>query len=151
MVIIQDTQEKIPFDFSFYDVEVKVKKIPTGDYTVEGFEDIIVIERKASVDEIAGNFTRKKDAWWREMKRMSQVEYKYIICEFPFQDVIDYPKTSKATKPTRINGMVLSKSINLCISNYAVDVIFCDDKKQAEDKAFELLKDVYDNYEDGWF
>ena len=148
MVIIQDTQEKIPFDFSFYGVEVKVQKIPTGDYTIEGFDTVVVIERKASVDEIAGNFTKKKDAWWREMKRLSSFEYKYIICEFPFQDVIDYPKTSKANKPTRINGMILSKSINQCISNYGIEVIFCDDKVQAENKAFELLKDVYENYEE---
>lgn len=149
-MVIQDTQEKIPFDFSFYDVEVKVKKIPTADYTLEGYEDVILIERKASVDEIAGNFTKKKSAWWKEMKRMSEVQYKYILCEFPFQDVLDYPKSSKANRQTKINGVILSNSINKCISNYGIEFIFCDNKKEAEQKAFELLKQCYDNDGD-WF
>lgn len=148
MIIIQDSQEKIPFDFSFYNVEVEVKKIPTADYTVQGFEDIVLVERKASVDEIAANFTFKKDAWWREMKRMSEAKFKYVICEFPFQDVLDYPKSSKASHKIKMNGIVISQSINKCIANYGVEFIFCDTKQQAENKTYEILKDVYDNYEE---
>lgn len=153
MIIIQDTQEKNPFDFSFYDVEVKVQKIKTGDYTVEGFEDVILIERKASADEIAGNFSKKKEAWWREMKRISEVEYKYIVCEFPLEHVLEYPKYSMAPRKDIIkaNGMLLSKNIDRCIADYGVQVIFCNSKQEAEDKTYNLLKDVYENHKEGWY
>lgn len=153
MIIIQDTQEKNPFDFSFYGVEVKVQSLKTGDYTVEGFEDVVLIERKASADEIAGNFSRKKDAWWREMERISKVQYKYILCEFPIDHVNDYPKHSMAPKRDiiRTNGMLLSKNLDRCIANYGVEVIFCNNKEAAEDRAFKLLKDVYDNHKKGWY
>lgn len=153
MIIIQDTQEKNPFDFSFYDAEVKVQHLPTGDYTVEGFEDVILIERKASADEIAGNFSKKKEAWWKEMKRISKVQFKYILCEFPIEHVIDYPKHSNAPKREiiRTNGMLLSKNLDRCVANYGVEVIFCNSKMEAEERAYELLKDVHDNYKRGWF
>lgn len=147
MIIIQDSQEKYPFDFCFYDgvEDTIVKRIPTGDYTIEGFEDIVAIERKASVDEVANNFGKKSGNWWKEMQRMSKFRHKYIVCEFPLHHITEYPKHSKipTNKRVKMTSMILSKSINKCISEYGIEVIFCNNKNEAEDKTFQILSEVY--------
>ena len=52
MIIIQDTREQSPFDFSFYDCDVSIATLKTGDYTIEGYEEIVCIERKKSASKI---------------------------------------------------------------------------------------------------
>ena len=77
--IIQDTREQHPFSFEGYPVEVKPGALPTGDYSLDGFEDRIVIERKAAGDLLScmtggrerfGNWNGSGDMrpppwWWK--------------------------------------------------------------------------------------
>lgn len=143
MIIIQDSAEQKPFDFTFFDnvEKVIVKKIPTGDYTLEGFEDIFTIERKASVDEIANNFGRKHGLWWKEMRRMSSLKHRFIVCEFPIDHVNTYPKHSRVPNKDdiKMTPMIIMKNINKCISEFGVEVFFCEDKFAAEEKAYQIL------------
>ena len=51
--IIIDTREQQPWVFEQY--VVANKKLDTGDYSIEGYENIFAIERKKSINEIANN------------------------------------------------------------------------------------------------
>ena len=51
--IIIDTREQQPW--SFEDYVVANKKLDTGDYSIEGLQDVFAIERKKSINEIANN------------------------------------------------------------------------------------------------
>ena len=56
--IIVDTREQQPWSFDFN--EIAVAKLDTGDYSVAGLEEILCIERKKSVSEIANNIVDKR-------------------------------------------------------------------------------------------
>ena len=70
--VIKDTREQDGWIFAPYDrcEGMEVDTLHTGDYTLKGFEDIVCVERKASVSEIATNLGKKKKAFYNEMERM---------------------------------------------------------------------------------
>ena len=49
-VIIIDTREQEPFEFDTESVEVLDKALPTGDYSLAGYENLVCIERKSLPD-----------------------------------------------------------------------------------------------------
>ena len=92
--IIVDTREQKPWQFNEY--ATAVRKLDTGDYSVEGLENILCIERKRSVSEIANNITesRFKDV----LSRMSKYRFPFILLEFDLQDVLNFPVGSEIPK-----------------------------------------------------
>ena len=128
----------------------------TGDYTLKGFEDVVCIERKASVSEIATNLGKKKKAFYNEMERMKSFHFSYLLLEFSASDVIDYPlsllseedrelyklykageasipnfKRFKIVEQTKISGKYLIKSLMELSIRYEIGVMFCDNKQNA--------------------
>ena len=91
--VIKDTREQDGWTFSPYDMceGMEVNTLHTGDYTLKGFEDIVCVERKASVSEIATNLGKKKKAFYNEMERMRDFNFRYLLLEFSALDVINYP------------------------------------------------------------
>ena len=77
------------------DEEVAVKKgvvvyVPRGVKHIK--EDILSIERKGSISEFARNITEKR--FERELERMVDYKYRYVILEFNLRDIMDYPNGS---------------------------------------------------------
>lgn len=103
--IIKDTREQKGWEFSpsknFAGTEVKT--LPTGDYSIEGYEHLFVIERKGSVVELAQNLTNpdKWDAFARELERLQEFPLSFIFCEFNIDDVVLYPRTTNLPWPIR--------------------------------------------------
>lgn len=80
MVIVIDTREnKNGHIIKFFEengIEYEYKKLDFGDYTFRlktrsdlNLDNLIVIERKNSLDEIAVNFTKNRDRFIREFER----------------------------------------------------------------------------------
>jgi hypothetical protein len=65
------------------------KKLDSGDYTIEGFENKIVIERKGSLSEYVTNLFDAR--FYRELDRLESYELSIIICEFNFVDIMNWP------------------------------------------------------------
>lgn len=90
ITIIRDTREKDGHGWIFEADEKKsgppriaktvVKMIDAGDYSVEGLEHLIRIERKQGFTEVIGNFL-EKDRFEREMEKLKAIKYKYIFIE----------------------------------------------------------------------
>ena len=91
--VIKDTREQDGWFFSPYDrcSGMEVSTMKTGDYTIKGYEDLVCVERKGSVTEIATNLGKKKKAFQAEMERMKAFDFRFILLEFSASDVIDYP------------------------------------------------------------
>ena len=77
LVIVCDTREQVNGHLTAWfdknSISHKSRALETGDYTamLDGvtFEDEVVVERKANLDEIAGNFTVGRERFEREMIR----------------------------------------------------------------------------------
>lgn len=126
--------------FPFYEeISVENIKLDTGDYTTEILRDIIVVERKASVSEIALNLGKKenKDRIYREFERMRALEKAFIVCEFSESDVYLYPEgqgftTAQKTKIKMRGGFIrkLLREIEEQFPN--IEVVFAETKESAE-------------------
>lgn len=76
--IVIDTREKLPY--SFYDQDVIRKKLDTGDYSIEGFEDTFAVERK-SLSDYLGSITHDRDRFEREIQRGTEMAHFEVVIE----------------------------------------------------------------------
>ena len=146
MVIMQDTREKHPCNFDFYGYDTSVATLKTGDYTLEGYEDVICIERKKTPSELANNLGRHKQRFDNEMERMSVFPCKYIVCEFSEEALLRFPKNSGMPKRVmryiRMNGKYMRKCLHGYQEEYGIETIFCEDRPEAEDKIISIFLEV---------
>jgi ERCC4-type nuclease len=148
MKIIVDTREKYPLTFSWFSVETISKKLDTGDYTLDGHENELCIDRKASISELYTNMFKDYIRFKKELERMGPFKEKYIVCEFPYYHVSDFPLygiPNSKISALKFNAGHLIDKIEHIKEKYGVEFIFCDDRHEAERQIYELLKEFYNN------
>lgn len=135
--VIKDTREQNGWFFTPYEKcsGMEVKTLHTGDYTLEGFEDIVCVERKGCVAEIAMNLGKKKNTFCAEMERMRDYDFSFLICEFDVDDILKYPEGSNIPQAKRekikISGKYLLKCLMEFQVHYDTKIIFCGSKNNA--------------------
>lgn len=92
--VYRDTSEKLGWWFQSSDVCEGTEEFNlfTGDYTIEGFQEKLIIERKANTAELAKNIY--EDRFEEELKRMDSFKYPFLIFEFDMEDVLGFPVNS---------------------------------------------------------
>jgi hypothetical protein len=141
--IIIDTREQQPWSFSEY--VVANKKLDTGDYSIDGLQEIFAIERKKSINEIANNIVepRFKDV----IARLSQLKYSFLLLEFSMTDVLNYPIGSNLPKKmwdkVKITPAFIMKNILDWQLKHNIKVLFCNNASNAEKIAEYILKRIY--------
>ena len=147
-VVIQDTREKNGWNFDIYDscIGTLSKGLKTGDYTIEGREDFLIIERKATTAELALNLGKKRVQFEAELERMMSFQYPYIICEFSESRLMQFPRGSSIPKRRwrylRMNGKFMRKKLHDYEEKYGVEIIFCENRHSAEEKAVEIFEKI---------
>lgn len=149
MKIIIDTNEKKPWLFSKSDcIHANME---TGDYTLEGFENILSIERKGHVSEFYHNICSNDLARFkRELDRLSLFKYAYVILCFSMRDILLYPQTTDL--PFAIKKRIGSKGdyflrqfITLQVKYPNISFLFCDTTDGGKKVAISLFKRVIEN------
>ena len=141
--VIIDTREQKPWAFSNY--TVANRKLDTGDYSIEGLEHILCIERKQSSSEFANNIveSRFKDV----IERMSGMKYSFLLLEFDLEDLLIYPKGSTVPRrmwdKIKITPAFLIKNIIELQLNHNIVVYFCGNSINAEKLAEYLFKKIH--------
>lgn len=150
MLILQDSREKIPWNFESYNIEKKVCALNTGDYGIDKCGKLITIERKRSVSELAGNLGKNYKRFRNELDRMKDYRFKYVICEFLYEELLKYPYNiglpKKVIKKIRMSGKFLASRVSKLTDEYELEFIFCENLFVARDKAVELLIQAYNVY-----
>ncbi len=89
VTVLQDDREKKPLKLDPAHFKVKVKRLSVGDYTLEGWEDIIAIERKSSIKELVTNLSsRYRPTFKKFLAKLEKVPFKIIIIEDDLSNVI---------------------------------------------------------------
>lgn len=143
--VIVDTREKSPWDLTSSSIrEIKYQKLDTGDYSVEGLEDQLCIERKMSVSEIAQNVNQKRFA--NELERMLGFRWKYLLIEATFDEVSNFPVLSdlppNILKRLKVKGPYLVKCLTRMQTKYDLHVIYCGNRSNASWIAQNLMKEA---------
>jgi ERCC4-type nuclease len=144
--IIVDTREQQPWEFGLH-ITAK-KKLDTGDYSIEGLQHLLAIERKKSVSEIANNISESR---FRDvLERLNKIPYKFMLFEFDLEDVYNFPVGSDIPKKLwdkiRISPKYLLKYITEVQLNYGIHVIYCGCAEDAEKMAVSIMKRVYEKH-----
>lgn len=148
MKVIKDTREKQGWHFvSTEKCEGTITQtLKTGDYTIEGLEDKLCIERKGAVSEFAQNLMDER--FYREMERAAEYPHSYIILEFTLYDLINYPRTAhiplKVKNKIRINGKFLVYKMCELQNNYPVKIIFAG--AEGQEMAYMIMRSIYVKY-----
>lgn len=148
--VLVDTREKQPWDLASSRVLGReFVKLDTGDYTVEGLEDKLCIDRKASVSELAQNVTTKR--FINELKRIKDYPHAFLLLEFTAEETFDFPYSSdlppKVKAKIRMNGNFLMRCLSRMQIKYGFNIIFAGNRNNAERIAINLMEDVLELYE----
>lgn len=153
MIIIQDTREKEPWNFSsFSNCKGQiVSKVDAGDYIIQGKETLITIDRKKSPAELANNLGMYRERFANEMQRMQDFTHRYVICEFPYELLLMFPKGSGLPKQVqrkiRARGKFLASQVQRLSEEYDVKFLFCSNREEAQERAMELFQEAIENDE----
>jgi hypothetical protein len=147
MKIIQDTREKYPWNFSLYNIECIKRKLDTGDYSIEGYEDQICLERKRTTSEIAINLGKKCKPFEAELQRMATFRFAFILCEFELEDITRFPVGSGIPQNQwpyiKMTPQFIHSRLNKWSETYGVEIIYCGDTSNAECTAISLLRESF--------
>jgi len=137
-VIVIDTREQLPYRFE----RSVVKKLDQGDYSIEGLEHLVAVERKSKVDAY-GTIGRGRERFERELERLAHLEYAAIVIECSLPDFLEPPPQSRL-HPRAAVCSLLAWSVK-----YGVHVFFAGDRRHAQAVTFKLLEKFHKYYQAG--
>jgi ERCC4-type nuclease len=148
-LVIRDSSEQARFwDFE-EDERCKgtiVQKLPTGDYTLEGYEKVFTIERKGSILEFATNIVEER--FTRELERFCQFKHAFILLEFRIDTLIDFPNGIKLPPETiakfKKGGKFLLRRTMEILLQYPCQIIPVD--RRGKEVATSIFKRIVDHY-----
>jgi ERCC4-type nuclease len=154
-IVIKDTREQDGYFFKEYNTCAGMieTKLDTGDYSIQGLEDKICIERKGCVEELAGNLGVKKHAFMNEIDRMTKFPHKFIVLEFSLEDLLKFPKDSRIPSENKNNIKITGKYMLKCLFEFQIQhnihVLFCGSKYDAFLAVSSILKRINEMYNTG--
>ena len=136
LTVIVDSREQVNFHLiSWFDgkgIQHVTRALETGDYSAmldgETFEDEVAIERKANLDEIAGNLTTGRERFEREMIRAKAngIKVFLIIENASWHDILLHNYHSQL-KPQSLIASLLSWQVK-----YNITIMFCRQDETAQ-------------------
>lgn len=140
MKIIVDTREQAPYEFSSYGVEVVPGTLPTGDYSLPRFEDVIAVERK-SLPDFIGSISSGRERFEREMRRAMILRHFKVVVEATMEQICTGDYLSKMN-PKAVRNTVISWQ-----QRFGVHFCFCATRAGAEYETFHTLRLFHERIE----
>ena len=128
VAIIIDTREQQGYSFG----QVVHRALAAGDYSVEGFESQIAVERK-TLEDFVHSVIRDRERFKRELAKLTDYPHACIVVEAGLPDVLlaRYPS---GAHPNSVFGAAVS----ICV-DHGVPVFFCSDRQTARCFTEEFL------------
>ena len=105
MIIIIDTREPLKTAYAFSQPTAR-KMLSAGDYSIQGYENKIAIERK-TLDDFIQSVTKNKKRFYKELSRLAVYDFACIVVEGNINDVTEHDYKSLAT-PQSIRGQAIA-------------------------------------------
>jgi len=140
ILAVIDTREQLPLELPLRTI---TDTLPTGDYSVSGFEDLICVERK-SLPDLIGCMTSGRIRFEKELQRMRAYEARCVVVEASWQQL------RKGEYRSRITPDAATHSIVSWLSSYAVPFLYVGNRESAADAVayflFTSTKKYYERY-----
>ena len=129
MEIVIDTREQRPYSFK---TDTVTGTLQIGDYSINGLQDHIAIERK-ELNDLIGCLTKGRDRFERELFRAKALDYFALVIECSLSDLINGNYRSNMNPKSAIQSL-LAFSVR-----YRLPIFFCEDRKYSQRITESLL------------
>ena len=138
-VIVVDTREQAPFTFQEINPPPSIiyGGLRTGDYSIQGYELRIAIERKSLID-LFGSVGSGRKRFQREMERMACMEFGAVVCEADWLTILRQPPSQSRMNPKSVYATILA-----WMQRYHVHWIMCPNRAFAEKTTYRMLERWY--------
>lgn len=134
--IVTDTREQTPWTFP-EGQHVITSKLDAGDYSVEGYENAVAIERK-TLNDYCNTVIGQKKRFDRELDKLQAYRYPLIVVEANVSDIVEQRYTCKS-HPMSILGRTIA------IMTYrGIPVVFWGNRQTAQWLAEKWLRKVWE-------
>lgn len=146
--VIQDTREQTPWTFQglkcdspYQDrdliVPVKVQALKTGDYSIEGMEQRICLERKSLAD-LYSTLGQHRQRFQAEFERMAEFQYAALVIEADWLQICAAPPERSRLRPKCVMRTLLAWE-----QRYGVHIHAAACAGFAERLAFRIMQRFY--------
>jgi ERCC4-type nuclease len=138
-VVLVDSNEQMPFDFTAHAnwiARTERKKLATGDYTVEGMERLLALERKSLTDLIT-TLMQRRARFFNECERLAKLRWRALLVEASYEDIKSHYDEALCTSahPNAVSG-----SLDALEAKFGIPVIYTSrNRALAEEKAASWL------------
>jgi hypothetical protein len=133
-IVLQDTREQLPYKFP----ALKEQCLPFGDYSLEydgkQYFNEIIFERKGNVSELYAFSGSERDRFVRELEKMKDVKYKYLLFEFDFMAIVNNQSYGLLPAQT-VYATLFSFMIR-----YNIIPLFCGNRINCRSTMFKLMQ-----------
>ena len=138
--IIIDTREQLPlWNKSTKTQEVLRKKLDTGDYSMEGYENKFAIERKNCGD-LFGTLGKGHKRFKKEIERALKLDYFAIIIEGSHTSILE--KTFDNAFRSKMKGYVINSILFTIHLKYKIPIFYTNGRIETK----HVIKDLMNAY-----
>ncbi len=130
-----DTREQLRYQFDGY--ESYRTTLKTGDYSLEGFETVLAVERKNKSD-AWGCLTEGRKRFERCLERLSALDRSAIVIEASMAEFVIPPPQIKRVNAATAMGSYISWS-----TKYRIPVFFAENRQWGERVTLRVLAAYY--------
>jgi ERCC4-type nuclease len=108
-VILVDTREQNPFDFSRFEgwfAGIEMRALKLGDYSIAGLEEHCVVERKDLAD-LVHSFTTERTVFVNRLRLMSRCPHRLLVITAALSE-LKSPQTCIGGSPNRITQSLIA-------------------------------------------
>lgn len=135
--IVVDTREQEEYGFDTRRVRVIRRALPAGDYSVEGLETAVAVERKSLADFVS-TVIHNRARFCRELDRLRGYGSAAVVVEGNLMDVLG-GRYRSAAHPNALLGTIAAITID-----FGVPVFFCSNRQAAARFVEAYLVRVYE-------
>jgi ERCC4-type nuclease len=137
--ILIDTREKEPFDFSRFPNWIAGEmrqKLDVADYSVQGMEKLLSLERK-SLSDLITTVIQERSRFFKMCEKLAQYRWRALLVEASYKD-IKTPYDEKYETVAHPNAV--SGTLDALEARFGIQVIYTSiDRRLAEEKAASWL------------
>lgn len=122
--IIIDTREQEPYSFDSRLAAAVRRALPAGDYSVEGLEERVAVERK-TLNDFVSTVIHSRNRFREELQKLSGYRAACVVVEAGVLDVLLHRYRGDA-QPNAVLGNALS-----IILDFRIPVFFCGNRQAA--------------------
>lgn len=136
MIIIQDSREQSPFTFEgalYEGLAVKVAGLKTADYSIEGLEDMVGVERK-SMPDLLQSISTNRETFEKMMVRSLELDAFIVVIEEPFRNL------GCKEYQSHMNRKAAVQTVYSWLSKYRCSFWFAESREGAEFATYNFLR-----------